>query len=286
VTDRHRASHVRSRDTGPSGAGWRMWQPPTRASDADHADAHDRGETRRRRGTSRCGSATAVRQCRVMMIGLAPLSNLGSVIASCAESAARPGAAEARRNLDVTVGPDEHQHSGGARSDCCIAPSVRKSIPQIGRIMGPRRRSARRTSSGGPDDRLLAQNDILGRQQTGDLRMTQRPLMEAAVSGTTGPLLLPPTSKRGRLGAARLLSLSRLLGPGYRNTTRRIRRLGLAGRDAYADLAIVWVLTVVRRCGLRLGRRCRVGEGEQIRLQARSVPYDSRLPGVTDSMEH
>jgi hypothetical protein len=90
----------------------------------------------------------------------------------------------------------------------------------------------------------------------------------------------------GGLGAARLLSLSRLLRPGYRNTTRRIRRLGLAGRDAYADLAIVWVLTVVRRCGLRLGRRCRVGEGEQIRLQARSVPYEPRLPGVTDSMEH
>jgi hypothetical protein len=147
-----------------------------------------------------------------MMIGLAPLSNLGSVIASCAESAARPGAAEARRNLDVTVGPDEHQHSGGARSDCCIAPSVRKSIPQIGRIMGPRRRSARRTSSGGPDDRLLAQNDIQGRQQTGDLRMTQRPLMEAAVSGTTGPLLLPPRSKRawpGRGTTASALALAR-----------------------------------------------------------------------------
>jgi hypothetical protein len=35
-----------------------------------------------------------------------------------------------------------------------------------------------------------------------------------------------------------------------------------------------------------LGRRYRVGEGEQIRSQVGSVPYDSRLPGVTDSMEH
>jgi hypothetical protein len=64
------------------------------------------------------------------------------------------------------------------------------------------------------------------------------------------------------------------------------RRLGLARRDAYADLAIVWVLTVVRRCGLRLGRRYRVGEGEQIRSQVRSVSYDSRVQRVTGSMEH
>jgi hypothetical protein len=83
-----------------------------------------------------------------------------------------------------------------------------------------------RTSSGGPDDRVLAQNDMRGRQQTGDLRPTQRPLMEAAVSGTTGPLLLPPRMSSG-------VSTSGVAAPWAKQSPRRASRH--RGRQLLSD---------------------------------------------------
>jgi len=55
--------------------------------------------------------------------------------------------------------------------------------------------------------------------------------------------------------------------------------------DRNGDLAIVWVLPVGASAGSEWGVAIS-WEGEQIRLQARWLPYDSRLPGVTDPMEH
>jgi hypothetical protein len=75
-----------------------------------------------------------------MMIGLAPLSNLGSVIASAAKSAARQGVAEARRNLDVNVGLDEKESSrvGAGLGEGLLALVVDstslKSAPQHARV--------------------------------------------------------------------------------------------------------------------------------------------------------
>jgi hypothetical protein len=56
-------------------------------------------------------------------------------------------------------------------------------------------------------------------------------------------------------------------------------------QDVYGDLAIVCVRQVARLCDFGIGRRRRAA-GEQIRLQVRSLPYDPRLAGVTDPMEH